>query len=189
MCPEHGPEIDRLEGELLAVLGENVADVVERGTGSGRQHDFARLVERDADELLGAHHRARLHEAPDLVFGAAPPHLKGNFRVCRLCDQVGDLARRRRRMEAEAQVPGHWRSRPSSGKTLAGLSSQSGSNTPFTRICWAMSAAVNCTRISSRFSMPTPCSPVRQPPSLTQSLRISAPHISARSSSARSLAL
>src|SRR5262245_267310 len=189
MRRERRPEIDRLEGELLAMLGENVADVVERGSCRRRQHELARLVKRYADEILGADHRAGLHETPDLVFGAAPPHLQRNFGLRRLGDQVGDLARGGRRVEAEAQVPGHWRSRPSSGKTLAGLSSQSGSNTPFTRICWAMSAAVNCTRISSRFSMPTPCSPVRQPPSLTQSLRISAPHISARSSSARSLAL
>src|SRR6188768_3756634 len=189
MRAERRAEVDRLEGELLAVLGEDVADVVERGASSSRHHELGRLIERDADEMLGAHHRARLDVAADLIFGAAPPHLERDLGVRRLGNEVGNLAQRVWRVKAEAEVPGHWRSRPSSGKTLAGLSSQSGSNTPFTRICWAMSAAVNCTRISSRFSMPTPCSPVRQPPSLTQSLRISAPHSSARSSSARSLAL
>ena len=43
------------------------------------------------------------------------------------------------------------------------------------------SVSLNCTRIRSRFSMPTPCSPVRQPPTATHSSRISAPACSARS--------
>jgi len=66
----------------------------------------------------------------------------------------------------------------SSGKTLPGFSSQAGSNTSFTAICAAMSSAVNCAPIRSRFSTPTPCSPVRQPPTSTHRRRMSAPKAS-----------
>ena len=39
------------------------------------------------------------------------------------------------------------------------------------RICWARSDGVELHFISSRFSMPTPCSPVRQPPSVDAELQ------------------
>ncbi len=68
-----------------------------------------------------------------------------------------------------------------SGKTFAGFKRHVGSNTVLMRICTARSVAENCDAISSRFSMPTPCSPVRQPPNSTQSLRIASPAASARS--------
>src|SRR4029078_6708399 len=48
-------------------------DVVERGSGSGRQNELARLVKRDAHEMLGAHHHARPHPNTDLPSGAVPP--------------------------------------------------------------------------------------------------------------------
>ena len=94
-------EIDRLEGKLLAALGEHALDLGERRAGGGRQHKLGRLVERDADETLGAHHRASLHQASHLMLGAAPPHLDGDLRLRGLGQQVGDLAHRLRRMEAE----------------------------------------------------------------------------------------
>src|SRR5487761_2664243 len=69
---------------------------------------------------------------------------------------------------------------PLSGNTLCGFSSQSGSNAPLIRRCCSSSCAANCTGIRSRFSTPTPCSPVRQPPTSTHNFKISAPNCSAR---------
>jgi hypothetical protein len=45
----------------------------------------------------------------------------------------------------------------------------------------AMSASPYCSARKSRFSRPTPCSPVMEPPSAMHSRRISAAHASARS--------
>ena len=65
------------------------------------------------------------------------------------------------------------------GNTLLALSSQPGSKADLIRRCWSSSCALNCTGIRSRFSTPTPCSPVRQPPTSTHSFRMSAPNCSA----------
>src|SRR5262249_47956004 len=108
MRAERRPEVDRLEGKLLATLCEDVANVVEGRTGRRRQHELARLVERDADQILAAHHRSRLDEAPDFTLGTAAPHLERDLGMRRFGNEIGHLAYGIRRMEAEAQVPGHW---------------------------------------------------------------------------------
>ena len=263
--------VGRLEGEALAVAGEQRLDLGERRAGARREHQFGRLVERDAGQPRGREGRGGLHRAAEA--GARPAALDGERRPLRrgLGDDRGELGLRRRAGEpicrhfgassgrhvrsqgydrgasfergspadavsgakcraeeigpdddararpARRRAAGSRsvnsqpaiqrrpigavlldahlfhgrsvRSRPGrtaidlpqdaaaraapagrrAGKTLAGLSSQAGSKTLFTRICWSRSAAVNWSGIRSRFSMPTPCSPVRQPPTSTQS--------------------
>src|SRR5262249_53522318 len=176
---KHRPKIDRFEGKLLVVLGQHLRD---RRPSKSDKHKLGRLVKGHPDQALGAEHCTILHQAPDLAFGAVAHHLERRARVGCLGNEIGKLLHRVRSVEANAHMPSHWTLFPSSGNTLPGLSRQSGSNAALICICWAMSASENCTRMSSRFSMPTPCSPVRQPPSSTHSLRISAPHISTRSS-------
>ena len=60
----------------------------------------------------------------------------------------------------------------------SGSAASPGSKADLMRRCWSSSCAVNCTGIRSRFSTPTPCSPVRQPPTSTHSFRMSAPNCS-----------
>src|ERR687886_416801 len=97
-------------------------------------------------------------------------------------------------MSAKGSFPPLTCMRPSSaqrcsvGKTLPGLSSCSGSKAHFTRSCCARSTSLNIVGIRSRFSTPTPCSPVSTPPTSTHSFRISAPNSSALSSSPGTLA-
>ena len=92
-------------------------------------------------------------------------------------------------ISGNATLPAWTWMRPSSaqrcsvGKTLPGLSRPRSSNAHLSRCCWARSASVNIAGIRSRFSTPTPCSPVSTPPTSTQSLRISAPNASVLSSS------
>ena len=141
---EHGPKIDRLEGERLIALGEKLLDLADRRSGLDHEHELARLVKRNADQALGRDHGAGMHRAPELALGAAAHHLEWRARIDRLADEVGQLLDRLGSVKAEAHMPGHWTLRPSSGNTLPGLSSQSGSKACFTRICWARSASLNC---------------------------------------------
>ena len=67
--------------------------------------------------------------------------------------------------------------RRSCGNTLPGLSRWLGSKAHLTRICWSRSISLNISGIRSRFSTPTPCSPVSTPPTSTQSRRMSAPKL------------
>jgi hypothetical protein len=62
-----------------------------------------------------------------------------------------------------------------SGNTLAGFNSHPGRTHPSPASAPPDRRGAYCTAIRSRFSTPTPCSPVRQPPTSTHSFRISAP--------------
>ena len=65
------------------------------------------------------------------------------------------------------------------GKTrLPGFSNEFGSKATFIVSCCCMSLSLNASHINSLFSIPTPCSPVRAPPTLTQYFNISAPNSS-----------
>ena len=61
--------------------------------------------------------------------------------------------------------------RCSFGNTLPGLRIWAGSKAHLTRCCWFRSSSLNMVSIRSRFSTPTPCSPVSTPPTSTQSLQ------------------
>ena len=63
------------------------------------------------------------------------------------------------------------RSGAASGNTLPGLSRPLASKAHFSRCCWLRSISENIAGIRSRFSTPTPCSPVSTPPTSTQSLQ------------------
>ncbi len=65
------------------------------------------------------------------------------------------------------------------GNTLLGFNSQSGSKADLMRRCCSSSCSANWYGIWYRFSTPTPCSPVKQPPTSTQSFSMSAPNVSA----------
>ncbi len=56
------------------------------------------------------------------------------------------------------------RSDAAAERPCPGLSRCFASNAVLTRICWSRSIALNICGIRSRFSMPTPCSPVSTPP-------------------------
>ena len=140
---ERGSKIDRLEGKHLIALGEKLLDLADRCPRLHHEHELGRLVKRDAGQALGADHGARPDRTSELALGAAAHHLERRARIHRLADEMGQLLDRLGSVKAKAHVPGHWTLRPSSGKTLPGLSSQSGSKACFTRICWARSASLN----------------------------------------------
>ena len=60
--------------ECLLILSTGVPAAAD-------EHELARLVNRDANEMLGADYGARLDGAADLVLGAAAPHLERSWRV------------------------------------------------------------------------------------------------------------
>jgi hypothetical protein len=66
---------------------------------------------------------------------------------------------------------------------LAGIEQRVGIEGALDALLLLQVVLVNIDPIRSRFSTPTPCSPVSTPPTSTQSLRMSAPKSSARSSS------
>src|SRR5690606_23431829 len=179
------PMIDRLEGQHLAFGCQRGLDLRDRRAGSDNQRQRAWLVEADAGEAARGQRAFRLHRAAERSSRAATCNLERGARS-------GGLGHDRRKLRlVGGREHGHAARRPSeteSGKTLAGFSSQRGSNTSFTSICAARSAGAYWWPIRSRFSTPTPCSPVRQPPTSTQSFRISAPSASAFSSSPGTLA-
>lgn len=71
--------------------------------------------------------------------------------------------------------------RPGVGNSLPALSKFFGLNTSRMAVCAKISSSVKMKRISSFFSMPTPCSPVIDPPTAAHALRHSLPAASARS--------
>ena len=103
---ERGVPIGRIVPSAMPV-----EDRVEAMTRSGllawNEHKLARLVNRDADQALGAEHRAVLHRAPDLALGAAPHHLKRRAGIGRLGNEIGKLLHRVRSMKADAHMTGH----------------------------------------------------------------------------------
>src|SRR5690606_15703427 len=131
-------------------------------------------------------HRAAGHSVADGAPGAVADDLQrlllGERGAHRLFDvgrvpdleNVHDGHRQKRGMSGKASWPRCTWMRPSSaqrcstGNTFPGLSSPPESNAHLTLCCWAMSISLNISGIRSRFSMPTPCSPVSTPPSSTQ---------------------
>ena len=203
--------IRRLEGELLALLVEQALDFAERRARAGGQHQFGRLVERDAAHRrrgepaagLESHGRSRvccprprppaptLRRPPPLSpprgrprpMAPARPSPSGPAAGLRSGAGPGRAERRPGHASARAR-----RSGAGSGRPCPGLSRCSGSKAHLTRCCWSRSASVNIVPMRSRFSTPTPCSPVNTPPTATQSFNMSAPNASAFSMSPGRLA-
>src|SRR6185312_8388085 len=160
--------------QVLSALGQLRRQLRQRGPGTGRDDELLRRVQRDAGQLPRGQTPRRLHRAQHAQFGGVSLNRQRLAGLGRGADGGDDVLLR------HAAV--------CSGKTLLGLSSHSGSQSDLIRRCWSSSTGVNWTPIRSRFSTPTPCSPVRQPPTSTQSVRISAPKRSARSKEPGSLA-
>jgi hypothetical protein len=72
---EHRPVIHRLEGEFLVVLVQKLLDVGERRAGARRQHQFGRLVQRDAGQARQVERDVGLARPADGALGA----LAGDF--------------------------------------------------------------------------------------------------------------
>src|SRR6202034_951271 len=195
---EQCPVVHRLEGELLFACRRERLDLGERGARLRGQHKLRRLVERDPGEPREVERRIPLRRPADAPLGAPADHLQrlaaGKRPADRLLD-LGGVARlevfvhQNRGRSGNATRP-EWTcicpssaQRCSVGNTFPGLSRPLSSNAHLRRCCWSRSACENITGIRSRFSTPTPCSPVSTPPTSTQSRRISAPNSSARSSS------
>ena len=147
----------------------------------------------------------------DVRIGAPRPSWRGGHRPSRTCwaaastqatnasgvDRSGRItavliaAQPIRTAPARGSAPGpRWTCmRPSSaqrcsfGNTLPGLRSLAGSKAHFTAAAGRGPSRRTSAGIRSRFSTPTPCSPVSTPPTSTQRRRMSAPNASARSSS------
>src|SRR5690606_20176589 len=194
--------VERLELELLVVLGQQRLDLGERRSGARRKHQFLRLIERDTCQLRQVNLVLGLCDMADAALRPLAQHLDGRFLGHRPAEGLEHFFRCGWRktghqnlgMSGKAIWPRWTCMRPSSaqrcscGNTLPGLSRWLGSKAHLTRICWLRSSSENISGIRSRFSTPTPCSPVSTPPTFTQSRRMSAPNASARSNSSSLLA-
>ena len=203
-CAEQRPKSRRLEGEHLVVRGQRRLDLGERRAGPRGQHQLRRLVGDDAGR--GPTDRARSGRrpaGPDAALrcrrrrsrAAAPATIAAAHGLgsCRARFAARGCLRHRsepRQVREAAARRGARASRPSSaqrcsvGKHLAGIEQRRRDRRRISRAAAASrSASLNIAGIRSRFSTPTPCSPVSTPPTSTQSRRMSAPNASARSSS------
>ena len=188
--PSTGPRSTGSKGISWSCSASTLSISADRRAGGGHQHEFARLIERDADEILGAHHRAVLHRPPDLALGAAPHHLERRARVGGLGHEIGQLLDRIGSVEADAHMSGHWRVRPFQRKHFAGIEQPVGIEGGLDphllrrdrrrRTARASVRASRCRRHARR-------SGSRR--ARRRASRISAPHSSARSSWSGSLAL
>ena len=75
-CSEDRTAVDRLERELLAVGRDQRFDLGERRAGARRQHQFLRLVERDAAEPGQIEREIGLRRPADGPLGALAGHLQ-----------------------------------------------------------------------------------------------------------------
>ena len=152
--PIAGREIDRLEGQHLPARGQLGLDLRQRRAGARRHDELVRLVQRDAAQGGGRDgHRpstgrpmARLVPEPTISIGrrlSAHPAMTtaAPSRRRRRCTSLNCVSSSRL---VRDRTLGRLRAH-SSGKTLAGLSSQCGSNTLLMRICRARSAGENWT--------------------------------------------
>src|SRR5262249_48362992 len=135
---------------------------------------------RDAGEAARAQPLRRLYGPQQPHFGAVAADSERRARIVRGADGAGEFG-----LIGWGDGGAHAACR---GKTLGRVSSHAGSEADLMRRCCASSVGVNCTLIRSRFSTPTPCSPVRQPPTSTQRVKMSAPNFSAAAMLAGSLA-
>jgi hypothetical protein len=85
---EHGAEIDRLEGEDLAFLGQRLLDACESRAGAGAHDEFSRLVEPDASERGGGDGDRLVDRPPHRTLGAAADDLERAARVCCIRDEA-----------------------------------------------------------------------------------------------------
>ena len=69
---ENAGVVHRLEGELLAVGGEERFDFGERRAGLGREHKLLGLVEGDAGQRGKIERQVRLRRPADRALGAVP---------------------------------------------------------------------------------------------------------------------
>ena len=74
--PEQRAIIHRLEGQLLAALGQHCLDLGERRAGSCRQHQLLGLVQRDAGELRQVERMRGLQRPADAALGAVADDLQ-----------------------------------------------------------------------------------------------------------------
>jgi hypothetical protein len=68
--------IHRLEGELLVIFIEQGFDFGQRRTGAGGQHQFGRLIERDAGKPRQVERHVGLAGAADGALGAVPANFQ-----------------------------------------------------------------------------------------------------------------
>ena len=89
---KHRPEIDGLEGEHLALLGEALLDVHEWRTGARAHDEFRRLIERDAAERGRRDSETRIDGTADRTLGAGADHLHRHLGTRGVHDQALKLA-------------------------------------------------------------------------------------------------
>ena len=68
--------VHRLEGELLVVLVQQRLDLGQRRAGFGREHQFFRLVQRDAGKPRQIERQVGLARPAEPALGALPRHLQ-----------------------------------------------------------------------------------------------------------------
>jgi hypothetical protein len=76
---EHRAEIDRLEGEHLALVGKALLDIGERRAGACAHDEFGRLIERDTAERGRSDGKASVDRASDIALRAGPEDLDGHL--------------------------------------------------------------------------------------------------------------
>ena len=148
------PAIARVERALLAVLGERR---VERGERRARADGDGQVGGLVRDDAGGRAHlgRAGGRRAADLPLRA---RADGRPTVATAASA---------RVVRSTCPPAHAAARRSGcprGSTFCGLAAPSGSNASRSRACASRSSAENSSGMRSRFSTPTPCSPVSTPP-------------------------
>ena len=190
--------IGRLEGENLAVGSEQRGDLAAAGAGLGGDHQLLRLVEVETGqagevefrETASGRPSARMVPEPTISIGVlsaiavrmasvSPVRSSGLSSVTSSKPrdlgegQLATVDMHAAKLGAAMQHREHL-ARVEQALRIEGA---------FQALLMRESTSENMSAIRSRFSMPTPCSPVSTPPTLTQSRSISAPKASARSSS------
>src|SRR5690554_2092305 len=197
----------RLAGQCLALIIQRGKQLDQRSATAYGHHQFGGIVVDDAAVAPGIQHLA-IDRAAEKGFAVGALDRQRGVAVQSIEHLLLQLLfTGRRGAFARAMgmfVLGRHQKRSSSGKGnsplwicmapnsaqrfsvgmfLPGLSRPSGSNAAFTAWKVSSSSSLNCEHIWLIFSRPTPCSPVIEPPTATQSSRILPPTASARSSS------
>src|SRR3954468_14761240 len=194
---EQRPPIRRLETEALVLFRQCGFDFRNRCCRACGDDHLVGFVIHDAAQTGEIEHIIAFNRAAETALGAvadnlerAPAYAGCANRLHHICFTGNSECRHQNRGSSAWRIcPCFTCACPCSmqadkvGNTLPGLSRPPASKAHFSRCCCARSASENISGIRSRFSTPTPCSPVSTPPTLTHSRRISAPKASARSSS------
>ena len=177
--PSSRPELDAARTPASGRARRDASSIWrERRAGAGRHDHLGRLIERDAAQALVDTVAAVCTGRPIPALGAAAASPRAACAVAAASASTRENSRSStgRIWLSTVTAASRGLSRPLAAverKHLGRIEQPFGIEHGLDPHLHVEVGSVNCTRIRSRFSMPTPCSPVRQPPTATHSSRIS----------------